>query len=418
MRFNSVNAEKFFTDKEFDFSYKEAERANHILQKGTSYVGWKDLPFNCDVNETERIIKISKDIRKKCNTFVVIGIGGSYLGARMVIDALSESFFNENKIEIIYAGNNLSSDYISDLLKYLETREVCVNVISKSGKTIEPAIAFRLINKFMEEKYGVEEGVKRTYITTDEKNGALRELANKLGNETFVVPGDIGGRYSVLTPVGLLPIAVAGYDIKLLLKGAKIAAENYKDYVLKYAAVRNILEGKGKDIELYVSYEPKLKMLIEWLKQLYGESEGKEGKGIFPAGLIYTTDLHSMGQYVQEGKRILFETNISINHSKSKVSIPHDNDDLDGLNYLCGKNIDEINKIASEATAMAHVDGGVPNLLIEIDSLDETNIGELIYFFEWGCAVSGYMNGINPFDQPGVEAYKKNMLKLLGKEGI
>lgn len=418
MRFNSVNAEKFFTDKEFDFSYDEAERANHILQKGTSYVGWKDLPFNCDVNETERIIKISRDIREKCNTFVVIGIGGSYLGARMVIDALSESFFNENKIEIIYAGNNLSSDYISDLLKYLETREVCVNVISKSGKTIEPAIAFRLINKFMEEKYGVEEGVKRTYITTDEKNGALRELANKLGNETFVVPGDIGGRYSVLTPVGLLPIAVAGYDIKLLLKGAKIAAENYKDYVLKYAAVRNILEGKGKDIELYVSYEPKLKMLIEWLKQLYGESEGKEGKGIFPAGLIYTTDLHSMGQYVQEGKRILFETNISVKCSKSKISIPHDDDDLDGLNYLCGKNIDEINKIASEATAMAHVDGGVPNLLIEIDSLDETNIGELIYFFEWGCAVSGYMNGINPFDQPGVEAYKKNMLKLLGKEGI
>ena len=422
VNFESVNSESFFDNHEFDLSYKRAKEALQILEKGngkgSDYIGWLNLPLDYDEEELDRITLASKEIREKCDTFIVIGIGGSYLGARMVIDALSESFFNGNSIEIIYAGNNLSSDYINELLEHIKDKEVCVNVISKSGTTTEPAIAFRIIKKFMDEKYGVLESTKRTYITTDKSKGALRQLSDKLGHDTFVVPDDIGGRYSVLTAVGLLPIAVAGYDVSMLLEGAKNGKIKYKEEALKYAAIRNILNKKGKEIEIYVSYEPKLKMLIEWLKQLYGESEGKEGKGIFPAGLIYTTDLHSMGQYVQEGNNIIFETSISVKNCKSSVKVPFDEENLDGLNYLCDKHIDEINKVGAEATTMAHVEGKVPNLNIQIDRLDEINMGEVIYFFELACAISGYMNDINPFNQPGVEAYKKNMFKLLGKPSV
>ncbi|HKK96521.1 MAG TPA: glucose-6-phosphate isomerase [Anaerovoracaceae bacterium] len=422
IRFENDNSESHYSREEFNLSYKAAEKALNLLEngsgKGSDYIGWLNLPFNYDEEELGRVLQVSEEIKRKCSTFVVIGIGGSYLGARMVIDALSGSFFNENKIEIIYAGNNLSSDYINELLEYIKDKDVCVNVISKSGTTTEPAIAFRLIKKFMDEKYGVLESIKRTYITTDKEKGALRTLANDLGHEAFAVPDDIGGRYSVLTAVGLLPIAVAGFDIEKILKGSRIAKKNNREEVLRYAATRNILNRQGKEIELYVSYEPKLGMLIEWLKQLYGESEGKEGKGIFPAGLIYTTDLHSMGQYVQEGRRIIFETNIAVENSKSEIKVPYDENNLDGLNYLLDKNVDEINKVAAKATTMAHVDGGVSNLEIKIDKLDEINMGELIYFFEWACAVSGYINDINPFDQPGVEAYKNNMFRLLGKTGV
>lgn len=419
--FDDSKAKGFIKTEELETEYESAKKAAEDLEKGvgkgSDFIGWKDLPINYDKEEVERIKKEAKTIREKSEVLVVIGIGGSYLGTRMVIDALSEYFIKKD-LEVIYAGNSLSSDYLSNLLNYIKGKEFSVNIISKSGTTTEPAIAFRLIKKLMEDKYGHEEAAKRIYVTTDKNKGALRELAVKNGYKTFAVPDDIGGRYSVLTAVGLLPIACAGFDIEKLMSGAAVARTKYNELVLQYAAIRNVLYKKGDVIELFVNYEPKLSMLLEWLKQLFGESEGKEGKGIFPVGLTYTTDLHSMGQYVQEGRRMFFETGISIKDSNHKLEIPKQKDDSDGLNYLEGREIHEINKIAAKATAIAHIEGMVPNLEIQIDQLDEENLGELIYFFEKTCAVSGYINNINPFNQPGVESYKRNMFELLGKPGF
>ena len=393
------------------------------------FVGWLELPTNYDKEEFERIKKAAKKIKKESDILVVIGIGGSYLGARAVIEALTSSFYNmlPNKQRkyprILYVGNNLSPNYINELIEYIGDKDFSVNVISKSGTTTEPAIAFRIFREILENKYGIDEARSRIYATTDKKKGALKTLAENEGYEQFVVPDNVGGRYSVLTAVGLLPIAVAGIDIEKLMQGARQAQEKYNDANLKYnecyqyAVLRNILYKLYKNIEILVNYEPKMHYFTEWWKQLYGESEGKEQMGIFPAGVDFTTDLHSMGQYIQEGRRNLFETVISIENSNSDIIIQPDEDNLDGLNYLAGKGLDYVNKKAMEGTIKAHVSGDVPNIKIEIEKLDEENIGELIYFFEKSCAMSGMILGINPFNQPGVEKYKKNMFKLLEKPG-
>ena len=393
------------------------------------FVGWLELPTNYDKEEFERIKKAAKKIKKESDILVVIGIGGSYLGARAVIEALTSSFYNmlPNKQRkyprILYVGNNLSPNYINELIEYIGDKDFSVNVISKSGTTTEPAVAFRIFREMLENKYGIDEARSRIYATTDKKKGALKTLAENEGYEQFVVPDNVGGRYSVLTAVGLLPIAVAGIDIEKLMQGARQAQEKYNDANLKYnecyqyAVLRNILYKLYKNIEILVNYEPKMHYFTEWWKQLYGESEGKEQMGIFPAGVDFTTDLHSMGQYIQEGRRNLFETVISIENSNSGIIIQPDEDNLDGLNYLAGKGLDYVNKKAMEGTIKAHVSGDVPNIKIEIEKLDEENIGELIYFFEKSCAMSGMILGINPFNQPGVEKYKKNMFKLLEKPG-
>ena len=393
------------------------------------FVGWLDLPTNYDKDEFERIKKAAKKIKKESDILVVIGIGGSYLGARAVIEALTSSFNNmlsakQRKYpQILYVGNNLSPNYINELIEYIGDKDFSINVISKSGTTTEPAISFRIFREILENKYGIDEARSRIYVTTDKKKGALKQLADKEGYEEFVIPDNVGGRYSVLTAVGLLPIAVAGIDINKLMQGAlsaqnKYAEENLKyNDCYKYAVARNILYENKKDIELLVDYEPKLHYFIEWWKQLYGESEGKELKGIFPAGVEFTTDLHSMGQYIQEGRRNLFETVLNVEKSKTDIKIETDEDNLDGLNYLVGKTLDYVNKKAMEATIAAHVDGDVPNILITMEKLNEENIGQLIYFFELACAMSGKILGVNPFNQPGVEAYKKNMFTLLGKPG-
>ena len=393
------------------------------------FVGWLELPTNYDKEEFERIKKAAKKIKKESDILVVIGIGGSYLGARAVIEALTSSFYNmlPNKQRkyprILYVGNNLSPNYINELIEYIGDKDFSVNVISKSGTTTEPAVAFRIFREILENKYGIDEARSRIYATTDKRKGALKTLAENEGYEQFVVPDNVGGRYSVLTAVGLLPIAVAGIDIEKLMQGARQAQEKYNDANLKYnecyqyAVLRNILYKLYKNIEILVNYEPKMHYFTEWWKQLYGESEGKEQMGIFPAGVDFTTDLHSMGQYIQEGRRNLFETVISIENSNSDIIIQPDEDNLDGLNYLAGKGLDYVNKKAMEGTIKAHVSGDVPNIKIEIEKLDEENIGELIYFFEKSCAMSGMILGINPFNQPGVEKYKKNMFKLLEKPG-
>ena len=392
------------------------------------FVGWLELPTNYDKKEFERIKKAAKKIKKESDILLVIGIGGSYLGARAVIESLTNTFYNllpekERKYpQILYAGNNLSPNYINELIEYIGDKDFSVNVISKSGTTTEPAIAFRIFREILENKYGIEEARSRIYATTDKEKGALKTLADKEGYEKFVVPDNIGGRYSVLTAVGLLPIATAGIDIDKLMEGARIAQDRYNDPNLKYnecyqyAVARNILYKLYKNIEILVNYEPKMHYFTEW-KQLFGESEGKEEKGIFPAGVDFTADLHSMGQYIQEGRRNLFETVININKPNSDITVQTDEDNLDGLNYLSGKTLDYINKKAMEGTIEAHVSGDVPNIKITIDKLDEVNLGELIYFFEKACSVSGMILGINPFDQPGVEKYKKNMFHLLEKPG-
>ena len=393
------------------------------------FVGWLELPTNYDKEEFERIKKAAKKIKKESDILVVIGIGGSYLGARAVIEALTSSFYNmlPNKQRkyprILYVGNNLSPNYINELIEYIGDKDFSVNVISKSGTTTEPAVAFRIFREILENKYGIDEARSRIYATTDKKKSTIKTLAENEGYEQFVVPDNVGGRYSVLTAVGLLPIAVAGIDIEKLMQGARQAQEKYNDANLKYnecyqyAVLRNILYKLYKNIEILVNYEPKMHYFTEWWKQLYGESEGKEQMGIFPAGVDFTTDLHSMGQYIQEGRRNLFETVISIENSNSDIIIQPDEDNLDGLNYLAGKGLDYVNKKAMEGTIKAHVSGDVPNIKIEIEKLDEENIGELIYFFEKSCAMSGMILGINPFNQPGVEKYKKNMFKLLEKPG-
>ena len=393
------------------------------------FVGWIELPTNYDKKEFSRIKKAAKKIKKESDILVVIGIGGSYLGARAVIEALTSSFQNmltdkQRKYpQILYVGNNLSPNYINELIEYIGDKDFSVNVISKSGTTTEPAIAFRIFREMLENKYGIEEARSRIYVTTDKERGALKTLADKEGYEKFVIPDNVGGRYSVLTPVGLLPIATAGIDIDKLMEGAQTAQERYNDSNLKYnecykyAVVRNILYKLYKNTEILVNYEPKMHYFTEWWKQLYGESEGKEQKGIFPAGVDFTTDLHSMGQYIQEGRRNLFETVISIENSATDIIINKDEDNLDGLNYLAGKGLDYVNKKAMEGTIKAHVSGDVPNIVINIEKLDEENMGELIYFFEKSCAMSGMILGVNPFNQPGVEEYKKNMFKLLKKPG-
>ena len=393
------------------------------------FVGWIELPTNYDKKEFSRIKKAAKKIKKESDILVVIGIGGSYLGARAVIEALTSSFQNmltdkQRKYpQILYVGNNLSPNYINELIEYIGDKDFSVNVISKSGTTTEPAIAFRIFREMLENKYGIEEARSRIYVTTDKERGALKTLADNEGYEKFVIPDNVGGRYSVLTPVGLLPIATAGIDIDKLMEGAQTAQERYNDSNLKYnecykyAVVRNILYKLYKNTEILVNYEPKMHYFTEWWKQLYGESEGKEQKGIFPAGVDFTTDLHSMGQYIQEGRRNLFETVISIENSATDIIINKDEDNLDGLNYLAGKGLDYVNKKAREGTIKAHVSGDVPNIVINIEKLDEENMGELIYFFEKSCAMSGMILGVNPFNQPGVEEYKKNMFKLLKKPG-
>ena len=411
--------------KEYEEAVKYIhENMNSEELQEYNYLGWLKLPTNYDKKEFAKIKKCAKKIQEQSDVFIVIGIGGSYLGARAVIEALTNYFKKNDKLpEIIFAGNSLSSTYIKELMDYVQNKDFSINVISKSGTTTEPAIAFRLFRRLLEEKYGLEEARKRIYVTTDKKKGALKELADIEKYETFVVPDDIGGRYSVLTAVGLLPIAVAGLDIDKLMSGAKFAEERYSDSSLKYnecyqyAIARNILYKNKKSIEILANYEPKMHYFTEWWKQLFGESEGKEGKGIFLSGVDFTTDLHSLGQYIQEGRRILFETVINIEKDKKDIEISTDEDDLDGLNYLAGKTIGYVNKKAMEATIKAHVDGKVPNIIITINELNEENMGQLIYFFELACAMSGNILGINPFNQPGVEAYKRNMFKLLEKPG-
>ena len=393
------------------------------------FVGWLELPTDYDKKEFERIKNAAKKIKKESDVLIVIGIGGSYLGARAVIEALTSSFNNmlpdekRDYPQIVFAGNNLSSNYMNELIEYIGDKDFSVNVISKSGTTTEPAIAFRIFREILENKYGIDEARSRIYATTDKERGALNQLAKSEGYETFVIPDNVGGRYSVLTAVGLLPIAAAGIDIDKLMKGAKNAQEEYDDPSVKYndcyqyAVTRNILYDNDKNTEILVNYEPKMHVFTEWWKQLYGESEGKDKKGILPVGVDNTTDLHSMGQYIQDGRRNLFETVINVKEPKTDIIINPDEDNLDGLNYLAGKGLDYVNKKAMEGTVEAHVSGDVPNISITIDKLDEENIGELIYFFEKSCAISGILLGINPFNQPGVEEYKRNMFKLLKKPG-
>ena len=402
---------------------------NEIADSETEFLGWVNLPENYDKAEVIRIKKAAERIKNNSDILIVIGIGGSYLGARAVIECLTSSFSNMLSKEkrgvplVLYAGNNISPNYLNELIEAIEGKDFSINVISKSGTTTEPAIAFRTFREILENKYGIEEARKRIFVTTDKEKGALKKLSDEEGYENFVIPDNVGGRYSVLTPVGLLPTAVAGIDIEKLMKGASIAREKYLDSDVKYndcyryAVARNILYSNGKNIEILVNYEPKMHYITEWWKQLFGESEGKENKGIFPAGVDFTTDLHSMGQYIQQGERKLFETVISVNESKTDMEIRAEEDNIDGLNYLAGKSMDYVNKKAMEGTILAHVTGGCPNIKIEIDKLDEETIGHLIYFFEKACAMSGYILGINPFNQPGVEEYKKNMFRLLGKPG-
>ena len=395
----------------------------------TDFRGWIDLPENYNKEEFERIKKAANKIQSDSDVLVVIGIGGSYLGARAVIEAVTNCFNNmlpakKRKMPmIVYAGNNLSSNYLTDLLNLIGERDISINVISKSGTTTEPAIAFRVLREAIETKYVVEEAKKRIYVTTDKKRGALKGLADQEGYETFVIPDNVGGRFSVLTAVGLLPIATAGVDIDKLMQGARDARAKYMDPSVKfndcykYAVVRNLIYNSGKKVEVLANYEPQLHYMTEWWKQLYGESEGKDGKGIFPAGVDLTTDLHSMGQYIQDGERILMETVLAVEEPNSDIIVKEDAENTDGLNYLAGKGLDYINKKAMEGTIEAHVTGNVPNMKITIDKLDEENLGHLIYFFEKACAMSGLILGVNPFNQPGVEEYKSNMFRLLEKPG-
>ena len=401
---------------------------NELIEKAqdkTEFVGWLNLPTDYDKLEFERIKRCANKIRNDSDFLLVIGIGGSYLGARAVIDSLHSSFkeLENKKPQVLFVGNNLSADYINDLIDILEGKDFSINVISKSGTTTEPAIAFRVFREILEGKYGIEEARKRIYVTTDEKKGALKQLSNSEGYETFVIPDNVGGRFSVLTAVGLLPIATSGIDIDKLMEGARFAQDKYSDSSLEYnecyqyAVARNLLYEQDKSIEMLITYESKLHYFIEWWKQLFGESEGKDEKGLFPAGAEFTTDLHSLGQYIQEGRRILFETVLDIESVKRDITINFDEDNLDNLNYLYEKKLSYVNKKAMEGTIDAHVEGNVPNIVIRIDELNEETMGQLIYFFEKACAMSAELLEVNPFNQPGVEKYKTNMFKLLKKPG-
>jgi len=393
--------------------------------KGNDFLGWVSLPLSVNESDISTIENVARKLREISDVVIVAGIGGSYLGAKAVIESLTPSFeTNENNPKIIFAGHHLDEDYMFELLNYAKGKRVSCIIISKSGTTTEPAVAFRIIKQFIENEYGKEEAKDRIVAITDQSRGALLKLATQEGYKTFVIPDDVGGRFSVLTPVGLLPISVAGLDIRIILKGAtdmeKLSSEDvaYEDNICaQYAVIRNALYSKGKKVEILANYNPKLHYLTEWWKQLYGESEGKEGKGVFPAGVDFTSDLHSMGQYIQEGERILFETVVSIGTPNNELTVPEDIENLDQLNFISGKRISEVNKMAELGTMLAHVDGGVPNIRIEVPELNAYFVGQLIYFFEKACGISGYLLGVNPFDQPGVEAYKKNMFALLGKPG-
>ena len=432
LKMNIQHVYKFVTEDEILKQGTNALACNRALHDGSrpgnDFLGWVNLPSSITEDAIKEIEDAAVNLRTRCDVVVIVGIGGSYLGARAVIDSLSNAFDwlqqDRKSPVIMYAGNNISEDYLFELKEYLKNKSFGIINISKSGTTTEPALAFRILKELLEEKVGKGEARQRIVAITDATKGALRMLASKEGYKTFVIPDDVGGRYSVLTPVGLLPIAVAGINIRKLVAGAvameKATADNISfEYNLSaiYAVIRNELYKRGKKIEILVNYHPKLHYFAEWWKQLYGESEGKDHKGIFPAAVDFTTDLHSMGQWIQEGERTIFETVISISQPDKKLEIPSDKEDLDGLNYLSGKRVDEVNKMAELGTRIAHVDGGVPNLLIEIPRLDEESIGQLIYFFEKACGISGYLLGVNPFNQPGVEAYKKNMFALLEKPG-
>ncbi len=430
IQFNSSYASSFLRENDLLGLEKQVKSAHDTVHNkdglGNDFLGWVNLPFDYDKEEFSRIKKAAQKIKEDTDVLIVIGIGGSYLGARAAIEFLKGPYYNnlaDGVPQIYFAGNNISGSYLDDILKICEGKRVSVNIISKSGTTTEPAIAFRVFRKFMEEKYGEAEAAKRIYCTTDKARGTLKKLADEKGYECFVVPDDVGGRFSVLTAVGLLPIAAAGADIDALMKGAATAATEYnecdinKNDCYKYAALRNAFYRKGKSVELLVSYEPRFTMMAEWFKQLFGESEGKDNKGLFPASVTFSTDLHSMGQYVQDGARLMFETVVTIGESDKDVIIEKEETDGDGLNFLAGKTMSFVNQKAFEGTVLAHTDGGVPNLEIKVDKADEDNLGRLIYFFEKACAISGYMLGVNPFDQPGVESYKKNMFALLGKPG-
>ena len=433
LNFSYQFAKNFFNENELKQIKPYVELANEVLTSktgaGNDFLGWVDLPETYDKDEFARIKKAAEKIKNDSEVLVVIGIGGSYLGAKAAIEFLSHSFYNNlpkdkrKTPEIYFAGTNMSGVYLQHLIEVVGDRDFSVNVISKSGTTTEPAIAFRVFKKILEEKYGKEEAAKRIYATTDKAKGALKTLATAEGYETFVVPDNVGGRFSVLTAVGLLPIAAAGIDIDDLMAGAKDAMNDFanknmdENQALQYAAVRNILHRKGKDLELMVNYEPRVHYLAEWWKQLFGESEGKEGKGLYPTSADFSADLHSLGQYIQQGQRLFFETVVSIGKPEVEFVIESDKENLDGLNFIAGKTLDYVNKKATDGVILAHVDGNVPNLGINIPEATPYHLGYTFYFFEKACGVSGYLLGVNPFDQPGVEAYKKNMFALLGKPG-
>ncbi|MBQ7255746.1 MAG: glucose-6-phosphate isomerase [Oscillospiraceae bacterium] len=426
LKLNEKYLSSFVKDSELKPLLAQAASAAEKLQKGdcagNDFIGWRVLPTEYDRDEFARIKDAAKRIRETSQVLVVIGIGGSYLGARAAIEFLGGRFYNDfADLKVYFVGNSISSEELSAVLRLCEGKDVSVNVISKSGTTTEPAIAFRIFKNYMEQRYGKAEAAKRIYATTDKARGTLKELSTREGYETFVVPDDVGGRYSVLTAVGLLPIAAAGFDIDALMAGAQAGQKKFEkaddNASNRYAAIRNLLYRGGKKTELYVSFDPAFTMFNEWLKQLYGESEGKDGKGIFPASIICSTDLHSMGQYIQDGERTLYETFVSFGSARDEITVEKAAEDFDGLNYLAGKTMAQVNATAMEATILAHVDGGVPCMLLEVEKMDEQNLGELVYFFEHACAVSGAMLGVNPFNQPGVEAYKKNMFRLLGKPG-
>ena len=420
--------DKFVAPHELEAMRAQLTAAHETLKNrsglGNDFLGWVDLPVDYDKEEFARIKKAAEKIKSKADVLIVIGIGGSYLGARAAIELLRSPYYNSLKKDtpdIYFVGNTISPTYLNEILSICEGKDICVNVISKSGTTTEPALAFRIFKKLVEEKYGKDEAKNRIFATTDRARGTLKELSDAEGYETFVIPDDVGGRYSVLTAVGLLPIAVAGCDIDAIMAGAQASRELYKNDDLndceKYAALRNILYRKGKSVEMLVSYEPCFNMMAEWFKQLFGESEGKDQKGIYPSSATFSTDLHSLGQFVQDGSRIMFETVVDVKHTKKDLFLESDPENLDGLNFLTNQNMSVVNRKAMEGTVLAHTEGGVPNIILEVDKLDEFNFGEMVYFFEKACALSGYMLGVNPFNQPGVESYKKNMFALLGKPG-
>lgn len=433
LKFDYSRALPFISQEEIDAMADYVKVAHDTINAksglGSDFLGWVELPTNYDKDEFDRIKKAAEKIRSNSDILVVIGIGGSYLGARAAVEMLSHSFSNALSKEqrkgpmVVFAGNSISSTYMADLLELCEGKDISVNVISKSGTTTEPAIAFRIFKDLLEKKYGKDGAKDRIYATTDKAKGALKTLADTEGYETFVVPDDVGGRFSVLTAVGLLPIAAAGIDIDAMMQGAKDAQDEYSNPSLaenqcyQYAAIRNCLARKGKTVEMVINFEPALHYFAEWWKQLYGESEGKDHKGIFPAAADFSSDLHSMGQYIQDGQRIMFETAILVDEPKKDITIEATEDNLDGLNFLAGKTIDYVNSKAAIGTALAHMDGGVPNLIVRVPKLDAYNFGQLVYFFEKACGISGYVLGVNPFNQPGVESYKKNMFALLGKPG-